>query len=339
MHFGLTSSDIVNSYDIRFGDLNEPAWGIEYYQGKHYFGYNTTPGLNFFKPNGSSSVDYKLFISDNGNVGIGTGYPEEKLHVAGDIYCADLTSKFFAIESDKKLKENIDTLHNYKKLLLLQPLSYNYKKNAFKIDSITPHNTRKQFGFIAQDVQEVFPELVRAVGSDSTLAINYIGLIPVLVEGMKEQQSQIEAQQKLITALQVQASASVSLLKEIEDLKKQLEKCCDANTNNGNRLKSDSEAIEETIEETESEGLELFSNAPNPFNESTEIKMTVPASVESATLAIYDLNGRQLKAVIVTDRGSVTVTIEGSELAPGMYLYSLLADGQLVDTKTMVVTE
>lgn len=287
-----------------------------------------------------TSVAYTLYYA-SGN--------RDNFYVRGDgLVCS---REGFYDYSDAKLKKNVAKVDGaLNKIMKMRGVNYNlisdslYQSSfAEKTDTsntIAPAvrsamrkelKERKHTGFIAQEVEEIYPDAVRTM-HDGLKAINYSALIPVLVEAIKEQQEQI-------TALQVQASASVSLLKEIENLKTQLEKCCEANSNNGNSLKSDSRATEKTGEETAPEGLKLFANAPNPFKESTEIKMTVPASVASATLAIYDLNGRQLKAVSVTGRGSVSVTIEGSELTPGMYLYSLLADGQLIDTKTMVVTE
>ena len=53
---------------------------------------------------------------------------------------------------------------------------------------------------------------------------------------------------------------------------------------------------------------------------------------------IYNLEGKQMKNIHVANRGDVTVKISGNELAAGMYLYSLIADGKVVDTKRMVLT-
>lgn len=51
-----------------------------------------------------------------------------------------------------------------------------------------------------QEVQKVYPELVKE-NNNGELSVNYIGLIPVLVEGMKEQQRQLDEQRKLIDEL------------------------------------------------------------------------------------------------------------------------------------------
>ena len=54
-------------------------------------------------------------------------------------------------------------------------------------------------GLIAQEVEPVLPELVlRERDAKEPLGLNYLGLVPVLVKGMQEQQAQIEAQRRLL---------------------------------------------------------------------------------------------------------------------------------------------
>ena len=67
--------------------------------------------------------------------------------------------------------------------------------------------------------------------------------------------------------------------------------------------------------------------------------MTIPENVRVATVMIYNLEGKQMKNVQVSDRGQVSVKISGSELSAGMYLYALIADGKVVDTKRMILTQ
>jgi len=83
----------------------------------------------------------------------------------------------------------------------------------------------------------------------------------------------------------------------------------------------------------------LHQNNPNPFTSETEIKMTVPESVGQATIMIYTLEGKQMKNIQVNNRGEVSVKILGNELSAGMYLYALIADGKVVDTKRMILTQ
>lgn len=54
---------------------------------------------------------------------------------------------------------------------------------------------------------------------------------------------------------------------------------------------------------------------------------------------IYDMNGTQLKSIEIHQRGDGNITIYGDQLNAGMYLYNLIADGQVFDTKQMILTD
>lgn len=83
----------------------------------------------------------------------------------------------------------------------------------------------------------------------------------------------------------------------------------------------------------------LLQNTPNPFTSSTEIKMVLPDNALNASVIVYNLEGKQLKEIRVTQRGDASVAIGASELSAGMYLYTLIVDGAVVDTKRMVLTK
>ena len=117
--------------------------------------------------------------------------------------------------SDRKFKDNLAPVENaLDKVLKLNGKTYNYKTEEYK-DMALPEG--KQFGLVAQEVEQVFPELVKDItppphsdppiqGSKGKLAteptstepretfksVNYIELIPVLVEAIKEQQKTID---------------------------------------------------------------------------------------------------------------------------------------------------
>ena len=80
-------------------------------------------------------------------------------------------------------------------------------------------------------------------------------------------------------------------------------------------------------------------NRPNPFKDVTEIRCYLPESVSDAFICIYDLNGRQQMRLNIADRGDVAVTVSGSSLPAGIYIYTLITDGQEADTKRMILTE
>jgi hypothetical protein len=86
--------------------------------------------------------------------------------------------------SDKNLKKEISNFNSpvLSKILSLNPVNYLMKDEAT--------NSKKHFGFLSQEVETIFPELV--MESSSIKLMNYSGLIPILTKGVQEQQQQIE---------------------------------------------------------------------------------------------------------------------------------------------------
>lgn len=82
----------------------------------------------------------------------------------------------------------------------------------------------------------------------------------------------------------------------------------------------------------------LSQNLPNPFNSQTTIKYNIPSNTENAMIAVFDLNGRMLLQFNHL-KGSSSVTINASQLQPGIYLYSLITNGQELITKKMILTK
>jgi hypothetical protein len=80
-------------------------------------------------------------------------------------------------------------------LLKLRPVTFKWKERS---DGST------QIGLIAQEVQNVVPEVVTTAGRDGsdTLAVNYPGLVPVLIKAVQEQQKVIERQEARIATLE-----------------------------------------------------------------------------------------------------------------------------------------
>ena len=94
------------------------------------------------------------------------------------------------VNSDMRLKSNIVTLGStLSKLLLIDGKSYTMKSNE----------AIEKIGLLAQEVQKAFPELVKQAGdAEGTLSVNYQGMIPVLINAIKEQQKQIDELKALI---------------------------------------------------------------------------------------------------------------------------------------------
>lgn len=97
--------------------------------------------------------------------------------------------------SDIKLKKNISPIENsLYKILNLKGVTYQWRKEEF---ASYKFESGEKIGLIAQDVEKVFPELVRTE-SDGMKSVNYSNLTAVLVEAMKEQQKIITEQEMQI---------------------------------------------------------------------------------------------------------------------------------------------
>jgi hypothetical protein len=102
------------------------------------------------------------------------------LEVTGDVIA-------FGSPSDKRLKENIKPIESaLDKVKKLQGVTFDWKEKDNKILDI-----KEDIGFIAQDVKEVLPELVRE-NQDGMLSMRHQGIAPILVEAIKELKAEIE---------------------------------------------------------------------------------------------------------------------------------------------------
>ena len=145
-----------------------------------------------------------------GFVGVGTASPTVELEVSGDIkYTGTITDV-----SDERLKEDILPLEDaMDKIRKTRPYSYIMKNSK---DGL------REYGFMAQDIQKILPELVHQTDEKSDyLSLNYIGLIPWALMGLKELDQELLKNQKMIQALRAD---SLRKNQEIQALKKQNQK-------------------------------------------------------------------------------------------------------------------
>ena len=135
-----------------------------------------------------------MTVLKNGNVGIGTSSPDEKLHVVGNI-CYTGTS---AACSDTRYKERFLPIPNaLQKINTLNGVYYYWKQEEFPDKNFSAD---RQIGVIAQEVQAIFPEMVTE-DADGYLSVDYSRLTPVLIESVKELTARSEEQQQEIRDL------------------------------------------------------------------------------------------------------------------------------------------
>ena len=236
------------------------------------------------------------------------------------------------ITSDLSTKENVSTITNpLKKVLNLRGVTFDSKfsnkenilvnPNATVgdedyispdiVEQINAEKDRKRLGVIAQEVEAVVPEAVRTTYI-GLKAVAYPELVGLLIEAIKEQQTQI-----------LELQTEVGILKKII--------LPDASLRSVTGETETTDIVNQVVA-----SCKLYQNAPNPFSERTIIYYELSETVKIADIYIFNMQGGIVKK-IVADR-SGRMEIQGSELQAGMYLYSLIADGKEVDTKRMILT-
>ena len=134
-----------------------------------------------------------------GNVGIGTTDPQEKLHVAGRIRADDVL-----ITSDARLKSKVRPIRNaLRKLRKLRGVAFERTER----DDSGSGVPRQSAGVIAQDVESVAPELVeQGDGDDAHRSVNLAGLTGLLIEALKELAEENHALRRRVEALEAAGS-------------------------------------------------------------------------------------------------------------------------------------
>jgi len=80
----------------------------------------------------------------------------------------------------------------------------------------------------------------------------------------------------------------------------------------------------------------LAQNIPNPFLNETKIEYYIPAKTKRASVAFVDINGKQLKHVKIDHTGFGALNVSLDDLPVGIYTYTLIVNGKVIDTKEMV---
>ena len=111
--------------------------------------------------------------------------------------------------SDRSLKENIQPITQgvLDKLQQINVVQYNYKRDKTKTQTT---------GVIAQELKELFPDFVHHDGKNDKMGVNYAGLSLVAIQGIQEQQKQIEKLESENKVQQEQLDQLESKIKNLE---------------------------------------------------------------------------------------------------------------------------
>ena len=152
----------------------------------------------------ADETNYRFVIDASGNVGIGCTTPSQRLSVSGNIYASGtiLASQGTTCSSDRRFKKDINPLNNaLENVLKLEGVNYYWKKDEFPERGF---NDSLQIGFIAQDLEKVFPQMV-FTAADGYKSVDYSRLTPVLVEAIKEQNTSVSSNDDDLNTMILQA--------------------------------------------------------------------------------------------------------------------------------------
>lgn len=108
-----------------------------------------------------------------------------------------------------------------------------------------------------------------------------------------------------------------------------------------NQLRAELNALKSKlqIEEAISPNAELYQNEPNPFSKETIIRYLIPANTSSAQCYIFDSTGKMIFNKTLTEKGEGHILFNADELTAGIYIYSLVVDGQLVKSRNLIIAK
>lgn len=285
--------------------------------GKSYGSPNENYGVQAkSSSNNVTSNNYGIFAESNGGAYSVAGY------FAGDI---DGFGSFNYL-SDINLKQDIVPISNANEVLSnLNPVSFQFNNSVhpqMNLDSDT------HFGVLAQNADTVLPEIVKEsvfpavydsagniiYNEVNYKSVNYDGIIPYLIAGYKYQKNKID-----------------SLTLVTSSLASQINSCCNENRSS---LQNEN-IIEITLSDVKS--IVLDQNVPNPFAEMTAISFTLSEGIQKAQMLFYNIEGKLINSVDLSNKsGKGQLNVFANDLSNGIYTYTLVVDGKIIDTKKMI---
>jgi hypothetical protein len=224
------------------------------------------------------------------------------------------------ITSDKNVKEGVEEFGGALDIInQLKPRRYTFKGDEkYRFLNLPKGN---HFGLLAQDVEQVLPNLV----STGTHRLNAPQPAKPDTSGKAASVTQkAETAKETINLKAVNYIELIPVLikgmqeqqRQIEELKTLVSKL--SGERGGNFVTG-----------------ALGQNTPNPAKSSTRISYKLPAGTGRAQLVLTDAEGKTLKALSLTESGYVDLNTAG--LSSGLYNYSFVADGKVVETKRLTV--
>jgi Chaperone of endosialidase len=319
----------------------------------------------FFRNGTNNPADKRrvLAIMANGTVGVNTRAVNPVRNVTGvsalpaalrfnapidlDVPRGGIRTRYIYIVSDKSLKQNVATI--------VDPIAKinKLRGTTFTLTGETTEDNLPSYGFIAQEVQQTVPELT-GMGEDSIMGVNYNGITPLLVEGVKviaqrigivtarmdelaSQNADLVASNSKLTAENTQLKTQVDNMNTwIAEVSARLNIAPPVGITGAVSNATNTGRPPAEVNPVAPNGSRLLQNRPNPTNGFTEIFYELKDE-GTAALTITDQQGRILKTYSNLAKGQGKIVINKGDLNAGTYIYSLTINGKLISSRQMVI--
>lgn len=275
-----------------------------------------------------------MSITQAGNVGIGITNPSFDLQLFSNS-AAKPTSSTWTIASDQRTKRNIASYaHALDLVRQVKIVTYQYNGLANTPDG------ENGVGVIAQDFQRVFPNSVKSFsvkdssGTNETfLGVDLHELFVANVGAVKELDSIVSTQNSALKGkVDSLTNQLAEVLNQIRQLASNMNACCERGAS-----KSSTENTTVTdVTLNNSLTIVLEQNVPNPFAEQTSINYFLPDNTVKAQMLFHNSQGLLIQSVDLIQKGNGMLNVFAQDLTSGIYSYTLVVDGKIIETKKMV---
>jgi uncharacterized protein YfkK (UPF0435 family) len=246
-------------------ESNYKTFGVRSIAGNGYDGMNYSVYAYLYGTRDGAAILGTTSSSEPDVPGKFAGYFVGNVHVIGNITYSGTCNQSSDIRLKKNIRplddENVNQIDNLKTLTAIKyirktPAELNLFDpsviDTMKVDPRTIEYTediytRERIGLSAQEVQAVYPELVQE-NSDGFLSLDYVGLVPVIIEALKDQDITINSQTQTIEEMDQSLSLQDSTLQQLnEELQLQIQTSAELNNTilkQGDTIRIQSQAIE-----------------------------------------------------------------------------------------------
>lgn len=200
-----------------------------------------------------------------------------------------------------------------KQVLQLNPVHIGNKKSK-----------ERQIGLNPVEVEKVNPNWVVRSEDGEHVGLNYQQFVVLAIKSVQEQQAVIEAQEEELAALEAEEAAFETRLARLEAKLA------------GNTTSTNTNLPQTTVAPAPTGIPQMQQNIPNPFRDKTSISFSIPDGTLQAELHFSDQNGTQIRKFQLS-KGQSQQEISADGLANGTYFYSLFVDGELVETRQLIL--